>query len=139
MAPTVSAPPASRLRQEVQEHPVEGRRILAAHEVGGLGNDHQATAGNALHDDLIDKYNVSRRLFPAHDKGGHLHATQRSAGDRGRRRRGKLERNRPRVVQDHLAERLRLRVEGARTLVVHPLKEQLDGLSMASGRRRLED
>ena len=41
--------PSSLLPQEVQERLVEGYRILVAHKVCGLGDDHQATAGNALH------------------------------------------------------------------------------------------
>jgi hypothetical protein len=133
MAHAASAPPSSRLRQEVKERLVEGHRILVAHEVRGLGNDHQATAGNALHDHLIDQRKVSRRLFPAHDEGRGLHTTQRSAGDRERPRRRKLERDRPRVVQDHLAERLRLHVEGPSALVVRQFKEQLGGLYRLPG------
>src|SRR5262245_32835152 len=45
-APAASTPSPSRLRQEMQERLVEGRRILVAHKVGGLGNDDQTTAGN---------------------------------------------------------------------------------------------
>jgi hypothetical protein len=66
------------LPQEVQERLVEGRRILVTHEVRGLGNDHQATAGNALHDDLIDQHKVSRTSGSAADAvGSQLHAFYR--------------------------------------------------------------
>jgi len=59
--------PCSMLRQELQEHLVEGRRILDGHGVGSLGNGHQAAAGNAPHDDLIDQRIKSRRLFATRD------------------------------------------------------------------------
>src|SRR5512145_2501609 len=112
------------LRQEVQERLVEGRRILVAHEVCGLGNDYQTTARNTPHEHLIAQNRMPPGMFAAHDQGGELHAAQCGAGDRGWPWCGQLEPDRPRVVQDHLAKRLRLPVEGASALVVPPLKEQ---------------
>src|SRR5262245_48094002 len=50
--------PDSMLSQELQERFVEGRGILASHEVRGLRNNQQATAGNAPDDDLIDQRKV---------------------------------------------------------------------------------
>jgi hypothetical protein len=55
------------------------------HQVRGLGNDHQATAGNALHNHLTEQRHIVRRLGPAHDEGRGLHATQGSTGERGGR------------------------------------------------------
>src|SRR6266436_4663032 len=79
--PAASAPPSSLLRQEVQERLVEGCRILVGHEVRGLGNDHQATTGNALHEHLIAQRRMPSGVFAAHDQGGALQAPKRGAGD----------------------------------------------------------
>jgi hypothetical protein len=121
------------LREELQERLVKGHRILDRHGVGGLGNGHQAAAGNAPHDDLSHQRKISRRLFPAHDERRCLHAAKAGAGDRWRRRRGDQKWDCPGVIQDHLTYGLRLLVEGPSTLVVHPLKEQLGSLHGISG------
>jgi len=80
--------PGSMLCQEWHEHLVKCRRILKRHRVCGIGNGHGAAAGQAPHNNLIDQRKVARRLCPAHDERGGLHAAQGGAGDRWRRRRG---------------------------------------------------
>jgi hypothetical protein len=83
-----------------------------AHEVGCLGNDDQTTAGNTPPEHLSAQNSMPPGMFATHDEGGEPHAAQCGAGDRGWPWCGQLEPDRPRVVQDHLAERLRLPVEG---------------------------
>src|SRR5262249_12190176 len=75
LPPTALATSFSPLPQEVQQCLVEGPRILMGHEVRRLGNDHQATAGNTLHNHLIDPRKVPQGVFATHDEGGGLHAT----------------------------------------------------------------
>jgi hypothetical protein len=53
----------SMLRQELHKPLIEGSRLLKEHPMHGLGNRHQAAAGQAPHDDLTDRGKEAPRAW----------------------------------------------------------------------------
>jgi hypothetical protein len=75
---------------------------------------------------------IRKVWFTADDKCWDLHATKLGAGSFGKGH-GERERQRPRIVQEHLTKRVRILLEGARPLVAHQVDQQLRALRRIPG------